>query len=335
MPSESFIGVRMALMGPQRQADPASPAQARGRYFNSANAFNIELSAVPAHSFVDEAERATAVGAATATIDCDQSPALGSGGPATTPLMLARYARIAAGESLAMRFNGSGTICYVIAGSGTTEMLALEQGAQGDLDIAARSDAPNERIEWAAGDVILFPGARKAMHRADGEDAVLWLVDDEPLMTFGGLRAAPQTSSMTVHYPVSEIRRQLAMLYDAEPEATTSGRALIFSNETLEHTHNIHPFLTLSLNTLPPGESQAAHLHNSAAVTLIVDGDDCHSMVDGQVVPWQRWTTMVTPPGAPHSHHNEGGRRALFLIVQDGGLHYRARTMGFTSLPAR
>jgi hypothetical protein len=40
----------------------------------------------------------------------------------------------------------------------------------------------------------------------------------------------------------------------------------------------------------------------------------------------------VTPPGAPHSHHNDGDRRALFLIVQDGGLHYHARTMGFSFL---
>jgi gentisate 1,2-dioxygenase len=92
--------------------------------------------------------------------------------------------------------------------------------------------------------------------------------------------------------------------------------------------------LTLSLNTLPPGDSQPAHRHNSAAITLIVDGDDCHSMVDGQAGPWQRWSTMVTPPGAAHSHHNGGDRRALFLIVQDGGLHYRARTMGFQNLPS-
>lgn len=316
----------MAEMGPQRQAVPATPAQARGRYFNSANAFNIRLAAVPAQSFGDATARAMAPGARTGTIDCDQSAALGCEGPATTPLMLARYVRIAARESLGARLRGSGAICYVIAGAGTTEIKVDKEGIPGD--------DKTERIEWAAGDVILFPGASEVVHRADGEDAVLWLVDDEPLMAFGGLRATPRTTSATVHYPAAEIRHQLERLYDAEPEATTSGRALIFSNETLEHTHNLHPFLTLSLNTLPPGESQAAHLHNSAAVTLIVDGDDCHSMVDGQLVPWQRWTTMVTPPGAPHSHHNGGAKRALFLIVQDGGLHYRTRTMGFTSLPA-
>jgi gentisate 1,2-dioxygenase len=55
-------------------------------------------------------------------------------------------------------------------------------------------------------------------------------------------------------------------------------------------------------------------------------------MVDGVRCPWTHWATLVTPPGAPHSHHNEGEAGARFLIVQDGGLHYHARTMGFEFL---
>ena len=43
-------------------------------------------------------------------------------------------------------------------------------------------------------------------------------------------------------------------------------------------------------------------------------------------------STLVTPAGDPHSHHNNGGVMAHFLIVQDGGLHYHARTMGFEFL---
>ena len=39
---------------------------------------------------------------------------------------------------------------------------------------------------------------------------------------------------------------------------------------------------------------------------------------------------MITPPADLHSHHNEGDRVALFLIVQDGGLYYHCRTMGFS-----
>ncbi len=39
---------------------------------------------------------------------------------------------------------------------------------------------------------------------------------------------------------------------------------------------------------------------------------------------------MITPPTELHSHHNEGRALALFLIVQDGGLYYHCRTMGFS-----
>jgi gentisate 1,2-dioxygenase len=66
------------------------------------------------------------------------------------------------------------------------------------------------------------------------------------------------------------------------------------------------------------------------AVTLIVRGERCHSTVDGARVDWQQHAVVITPPGDMHSHHNEGGEMALFLIVQDGGLHYHTRTMGFS-----
>ena len=324
---ETAQPVRMATMGVQRHAAPATAAQARARFFNSANAFNIRLSAVPAHGFVDEARAALRQGTPTGFIACDQSGALECDGPATTPLMLARYARIAASEALDSRFVASGAICYVIAGSGHS---------------VCRLATCNESVDWSAGDVMFFPGGAEVTHHAGAWDAVLWLVTDEPLLAFDGLQSSTVAEpdgngdgdgdGGVVHYPATEIARQLDRIYRAVPEPTTSGRALIFSSAALEESHNIHPFLTLSFNTLAPGESQAAHRHNAAAITLAVDGERCHSSVDGRAMPWQPWTTMVTPPGAAHSHHNAGGRRALFLIVQDGGLHYRARTMGFQHL---
>lgn len=313
---------RMAEMGVQHPSAPVGAAQARARFFNSANAFNIRLSAVPPRGFADLAQSALQPGAPTGYLACDQSAALEGAQAATTPLMLARYARIAAGDALPARFVASGAICYVIAGSGTS---ACTHGA-----------GPLETLAWASGDVLFFPGGADVVHSAGTEDAVLWIVTDEPLLAFDALRpAAPGAAGAVlgvVHYPAAEIARQLALIHHAEAEATASGRALIFSSDVGEASHNIHPVMTLSLNTLPPGESQAAHRHNSAAITLVVDGDDCHSMVDGRAMPWQRWNTMVTPPGAAHSHHNAGGRRALFLIVQDGGLYYQARTMGFQNL---
>lgn len=303
----------MDAIGAQRPACPASDAQRRALFFNSSNAFNIQLSPVPAGFFSQTWRAASAPDAATAYYDCDQSAALESQRAATTPLMLARYARIGRGEHLQANFSTSGAIAFVIAGDGKT---------------TCAHPAWSETVHWATGDVLYVPGGSDVVHTAMHENAVLWVVTDEPLLGFGELAPAAPSWRGCVHYPAGEIRRQLALLYatDADPG---EGRALIFSNEALEATHNIHPFLTLSLNTLPPGASQSAHRHNSAAITLIVDGEDAHSMVDGRRVPWERWTTMVTPPGAVHSHHNHGAERALFLIVQDGGLHYRARTMGF------
>jgi len=65
-------------------------------------------------------------------------------------------------------------------------------------------------------------------------------------------------------------------------------------------------------------------------VTLIVRGENCYSMVSGRRVDWQPDVVMITPPADAHSHHNDGDHLARFLIVQDGGLHYHTRTMGFS-----
>jgi gentisate 1,2-dioxygenase len=310
----------MAELGPQRPARPATEAQVRARFFNSANAFDLRHAPVPAKTFVEEAGAALRPEGPTALIDCDQSAAMEIPVPATTPLMRARYARVVGGESLSVDFAATGTICFVIEGSGRS--------------VCTDGAGATEAVEWQAGDVVLFPGACPVEHHAASSgDAVLWLVTDEPLLAAGGLVPDAASCRGIVHYPASEIERQLDLVMGAEPEPDTSGRALIFSTEALEPTRNLHPFLTLSLNTLPPGESQAAHRHNSAAVTLIVEGSECDSVVNGHALPWRRWTTMVTPPGATHSHRNHGTGRARFLIVQDGGLHYLARTMAFESRP--
>ena len=43
-------------------------------------------------------------------------------------------------------------------------------------------------------------------------------------------------------------------------------------------------------------------------------------------------TVSAMVSGGPHAHRNAGLVQARFLIVQDGGLHHRARTMGFEFL---
>ena len=128
----------IAEMPAQRAAAPATKAQARGRFFNTGNAFNVQLPPVPDHIFTREPALALDPATPTGLIACDLSDTLGCAFLATTPLVLIRYARIRAGETLRMDFNASGIMAYVIAGSGSTEC--------GD-----------ERIGWAAGDILVLP----------------------------------------------------------------------------------------------------------------------------------------------------------------------------------
>ena len=226
--------------------------------------------------------------------------------------MLARYARIAAGGTLETAFQASGEVHYVIRGSGETRI-------------------GNETIVWGPGDVMALPGGHTVAHWAGDEPAVLWSVTNEPALAFEALTPpVPGTAAIeAVHYPAAEIDRQIKTLQSQPVLAGQAGVALIFSSERTADSRNVMPSLTLAFNTLEPGTHQRAHKHNAAAITLCVDGEDCFSMIDGERIAWKPYATMITPPGEVHSHHNDGDRLARFLIVQDGGWHYHARTMGF------
>ncbi|MBE9639599.1 cupin domain-containing protein [Salipiger mangrovisoli] len=300
----------MAEMPVQLPRAPKNEAEARGRYFNSGNAFNIKLPPVPPRILRDEPAKAMAKDA-TGWVLCDLSAELGCPFPATTPLMLARYATVLAGESLDTTLTCTASIWYVIEGSAT-----LTVGA--------------ETATLGKGDVFLLPGGVESRIEAT-ETAVFWAVGNDPQLAFE--KAAPITGAEAatglVHFPAAEIEHQLDTVYQRDANATTSGHALIFSAAQTEASRNIAPTLTLSLNTLKPHSSQPPHKHNSAALTLAVAGDPAYSMVDDQKCDWSPWATLLTPPAAKHSHHNDGDSRAEFLIVQDGGFYYHARTMGF------
>jgi len=119
------------------------------------------------------------------------------------------------------------------------------------------------------------------------------------------------------------------LLYDIGRQSTVAGSALIFSAERQEATRNILPTLTAAMNSLPPGFAQPPHRHNSVAVSLIIRGENCFSIIDGKRKEWSRWATTITPAVSVHSHHNGGAEQARFLIIQDGGIFYHVRAMGF------
>ena len=288
-------------------------AQRRARFFNSGNAFNLKLPSVPRARFDAERDAAFAEDTPSGVHPMDQSAAFGGSFPATTPLVLARYIRVAPGDTLITRFIASGEVLYAIVGSGTTTI-------------------GGETIAWGPGDVMVLPGGHEVTHTADGDAAaVLWAVTNEPVLAFEGLRAPSADTAQIdpVHYTADEIARQIDVLTNMPANEDQAGVALIFSSERTADSRNAMPSMTLAMNTLAPGHHQRPHKHNAAAITLCVDGPGCFSMIDGHRIDWSPFSTMVTPPAEVHSHHNGGAGLARFLIVQDGGLHYYARTMGF------
>jgi gentisate 1,2-dioxygenase len=310
---------RPSAIGAERASDTGvaaamadTPYAERARYFDSSNAFALKYPPVPCHQFLAERDLAFDPATATGLIALDLSDRLGTSFPATTPLMLTRYARIRAGERLSTRFKASGELYYVFEGSGETL-------------------AGDDRIAWGPGDVLCLPGGGETTHSAGAEDAVLWVITNEPELAFEHLEPPASGDAVTraVHYPAAEISHQLARVAKKLAGQKIAGLALVFSSVDQALRRNVLPTLTLAINQLPPGDFQRAHTHNSAAITLALEGRNCYSLIDGERVDWQQHGVMVTPPGAVHSHHNDGDIWMSCLIVQDGGLHYHCRTMDF------
>ncbi len=166
---------------------------------------------------------------------------------------------------------------------------------------------------------------------------MLWVVTNEPQLAFDGLRPAAEGTAPVelVHYPAAEIAAQLHKVVEAAQNATTSGIALIFSSERQE---------ARPATSLPSADPVAEHRAGgratsgrtgttSAAITLILKGEHCHSMVGDRELRLGALRHAGHAGGRARTRTTTtSGERAMFLIVQDGGLHYHARTMGFTFL---
>jgi gentisate 1,2-dioxygenase len=283
------------------------------RYLTSLDGFNIKRPAIPAHVFRAERDRALAPGAPTGLVPLDLSSALGLDYAATTPFILSHYARIRAGATLSTAFQASTELYHVIRGRGVTR---LADGAS---------------IAWEPADTFCLPGGGTSHHTA-AEDTVLWVTTNEPQLRFEGLEppAPGRAPIQPALYPMAEIRRRLLDVYLDPRGATMPGKSINLGNVALESSRTTTPSFTLALNSLLPGEAQRGHRHNAVAVTLVLAGERCYSLIDGERTDWEPETVMITPPTAFHSHHNDGSELALFLIVQDGGVYYHCRTMGFS-----
>lgn len=288
-----------------------TPCAQRALYWSAANNFQQLQPDVPSHVFVAERDWAVDPRTGTALIPLDLSDRLGLGYPATVPNLLARYVRIAANDETSFELVSSGEAYYVIEGSGT----AAKNG---------------DSIAWAEGDVFVLPGGGSTRIRANHEDALLWMVTDEPVLAYFGVERT-RLEQESVHYPAEVTAREMARIHARVDDGTQSGKAVLFTRAGLETTHLATPTVAFALNSLPPGEDQPPHRHNAAALTLCIRGEGVHSMVDGRKVDWQDRAVMVTPPSALHSHHNRGPGMMYSVVAQDGGVFYNARTLGYAS----
>jgi gentisate 1,2-dioxygenase len=192
-------------------------------------------------------------------------------------------------------------------------------------------------VAWSVGDMLALPGGVASTWEAD-EDAVLWVTTDEPTLAFEGVRPelgarAPIEPTL---YPAELIARELGILYERPMTPETPGRAVFMATDRTEGLGTCLPSLTLTLNAVRPGEAQQPQRHNAAAILLSLREARCASTIGGKTFPWTQHVTLLTPAGAAHDHRNGEATApvtdddiALALIVQDGGLYYYARTMGF------
>ena len=285
----------------------------RARYHSQENNFDVSFPAVPARQFKRERDLALAPDAPTGLIALDMRDALEVDYPATTPTLLTRYMNIKAAESLTTDFATSGTVYYVIRGKGSS-----------------RDD--HDEIDWGPGDLFCFPGGQQTRHAALGEDCLLFLATNEPLLSLDRLHppVAGRALVQAVHWPADEIERQFEPVLQRPITENTSGHAVVFSSTALEGSTNILPTINCAINTLEPGRDQRPHRHNGVAVTLSLVGEAVYSMIEAQRVDWIDHGVQVTPPAHLHSHHNRGSMRMRCLIFQDEALHYYTRTPGFS-----
>ncbi len=284
----------------------------RAQYNDPQNAFAFRWPDVPRRQFLAERDRAFDPATGTADIPLDSSDVLGTAYTATTPTILCHYLRIAAGENIATSYRASGAVYYVMTGAG-------------------ESTHDEDTIAWGAGDVFCFPGGGgETVHVAAGADAVMFVTTNEPLLAFERLEPPVNPVVEAVHYPAAEIARRFEPVFAREQADAEAGRAILFSSPALGECTNMLPSINVAINTLQAGGDQRPHRHNGVAVTLAIEGEGIHSMIEDQKIPWSTGAAQITPATELHSHHNRGTKRMVSLVVQDEALHYYTRTPGFS-----
>ena len=254
----------------------------------------------------------------TRIIPLDLSKELGCEGPATSPALCTNFVRILAGEALSTHFNATSQLFYVMHGSGRTEFDGIN-------------------IPWKTGDFVALPIGKETRHFAD-TDSAFYLIHDEPLLRYLGVKAEIQRFKPTLY--TSEDSLQELDKVRKEADAVNRSRiSVLLANKELDQTLTVTHTLWAMLGVLPKAAVQLPHRHQSVALDLILDCElGCYTLVGTMIsakgeiinatrIDWKPYSVFITPPGYWHAHYNESSSDAHLIPMQDAGLQTYLRTL--------
>jgi gentisate 1,2-dioxygenase len=305
-------------MMPTNNPNELSSLTENGLYYEYTKAANPlqsgAISKVPFAEFGSELHQS----GHTRIIPCDISEQLGCAGPATSPSICANFVRILAEQSISTNFNTTSLLFYVIQGRGHTEFDGLE-------------------IPWKIGDFVALPMGKEICHFAT-LDSVLYLIHDQPLLDYLGVKANKQRFKPTL-YTSEDSLRELDKVSKEAAAVNRSRVSVLLANKQLDQTLTVTHTLWAMLGVLPIGTVQLPHRHQSVAMDLILDCEPgCYTLVgkklaengeiiDATRVNWKPYSSFITPPGYWHAHFNESSSEAHVIPLQDAGLHTYLRTL--------
>jgi len=163
-------------------------------------------------------------------------------------------------------------------------------------------------------------------------------VHDELLLNYLGVQPGVPRFKPTL-YRRERMVAELEQVKNQPGAAERNRLGILLGNEATPQTMTITHTLWSLLNVLPARVTQKPHRHNSVALDLCISAEPgTYTLMgpelnaDGTVknptrADWEAGAMFTTPPGWWHSHHNESGRDALVLPIQDAGLHTWMRTL--------
>jgi gentisate 1,2-dioxygenase len=270
------------------------------------------ISSIPARKFGAELYAA----GPSRVVPLDLSADLGMAGPATGPGLCSNFIRIEEDGDLGTKVNATSQLFFVIRGAGYSLL-------------------GTERLDWSTGDYITLPAGTSAEHHATSDSALYW-VHDEPLMTYLGAKATEPRFSIT-KYPHADAEAALEQVASDPQAAERSRVSILLANRAFDRTLTVTHVLWAMYGILPAESMQPLHRHQSIALDFVVDcepgcftllGDlDGERLVNIERIDWEPGAAFVTPPGRWHSHHNESGKPAHIIPIQDAGLQTYLRTL--------